>query len=103
VAVASLVGTRRGVDGGEQSPEAITAPENMPERYLWAAVLDLLIKDGQAFWLGKNRGQANELEQAFDDLLKPGGGPMTRHCCKWLDTNPEAVARSFIRWCESPA
>lgn len=101
VAAACVVGIGSGVDGGEQPPEALQRPETMPERHLWAAVLDLLIRDGQAYWLGKNRGQSNELEQAFDDLLKPGGGPMTRHCCRWLDADPLAVSEAFIRWCES--
>lgn len=87
------------MDGGEQPPEALQRPEKMPERHLWAAALDLLIRDGQAYWLGKGRDKANELEQAFDDLMRCG--PMTRHCCRWLDTDPEAVARWFVRWCEN--
>lgn len=99
VAAALLSSGGGGVDGDEQSPEAITAPETMPERHLWAAALDLLIRDGQAYWLGKNRGQANELEQAFDDLFRCG--PMTRHCCRWLDADPQWISNGFIGWCES--
>ena len=100
MAAAFLVGEGGGVDGGEQPPETLERPENMAERRLWAAALDLLIKDGQAYWLKPSRqgNTAIELEQAFDDLCRCG--PMTRHCCRWLDSNPVAVSQAFIRWCE---
>ena len=88
------------MDGGEQPPEALERPETMPERYLWAAALDLLIRDGQAYWCNASRRKdtAIELEQAFDDLMRCG--PMTRHVCRWLDADPLAVSEAFIRWCE---
>jgi len=95
-----FVGGGSGVDGGEQPPEALERPETMPERHLWAAALDLLIRDGQAYWRNASRRKdtAIELEQAFDDLCRCG--PMTRHVCRWLDSDPLAVSEAFIRWCE---
>tara|TARA_R110001592_G_scaffold205877_1_gene456483 strand:- start:492 stop:809 length:318 start_codon:yes stop_codon:yes gene_type:complete len=96
-----FVGGGSGVDGGEQPPEALEQrPETMPERHLWAAALDLLIRDGQAYWHNASRRKdtAIELEQAFDDLMRCG--PMTRHVCRWLDADPLAVSEAFVRWCE---
>ena len=103
VSAPSLVGTGCGVDGGEQPPEAYERPEDMPERDLWAAALELLIKDGQAYWRNASRRRevAIEQEQAFDDLMRCG--PMTRHVCRWLDADPVKVSEWFIQWCESKA
>jgi len=73
------------------------------EYRLWCAALDMLIKDGQSYWKCQKWREADsvEQEQAFDDLLRCG--PMTRHCCRWLDLDPQWISEGFIRWCESMA
>lgn len=85
----------------EYCSQLIGSEAGKPERALWAAALALLIADGKAHWLGSgsSAGEAYELEAAFDDLCRCG--PMTRHCCRWLDSNPVAVSEAFIRWCEA--
>lgn len=71
------------------------------ERRLWAAALRFLIDDAKRHWQGR-RLHLNPTDDdgidAFDDLV--ACGPMLRHCCLWLDVEPEAVSRSFLRWCE---
>lgn len=96
MAAALVVGRGSGVDGGAQLPEA-----DMPERYLWAATLEQLIKDGKTYWLdtSKQKKGVIELEQAFDDMVRCG--PMTRHCCAFLDPDPQRITEDFIGWCES--
>lgn len=69
------------------------------ERRLWRATLALIVDDARRYWQGTR--QDTEAEAAFDDLLKPGGGPMVRHVCRWLDTDPQWLSRGFISWCES--
>jgi hypothetical protein len=74
--------------------------EYQPERHLWAAVLGQLIRDGRSYWRGVRIDEeaAQAALDAFDDLI--ACGPMTRHCCHWLDIEPEGVTRQFIRHCE---
>ena len=70
-------------------------------RKLWAECLGLLLRDARAFWTETpSRGaELTELEQAFEDVIECG--PMLRYCCTHLAVEPEAVSRSFLRWCES--
>jgi len=70
------------------------------ELALWGAVLDALIRDGQAYWQDREwRGGAEvDREQAFDDLVRCG--PMTEHCCAWLDLDPQWISEGFIKWCD---
>ncbi|WP_417514813.1 hypothetical protein [Marinobacter sp.] len=67
------------------------------ERRLWGATLALLVDDARRYW--QNRRHDTEAEQAFDDLVRCG--PMTRHVCRWLDTDAQWISRGFISWCES--
>ena len=69
----------------------------MPERTLWAAVLVLLLEDGLSHWRGE-KCVTLDIEQAFDDVMRCG--PMLRHCCSFLDLEPDWVSEEFIRWCE---
>lgn len=86
------------VEGGAQLPEAFSSPE----RRLWAAVLELLIKDGLEHWRGKtDPGNLSDREQAFDDLTRCG--PMTRHCCDHLNVCPYWLSRKFTALCEDMA
>ena len=70
------------------------------ERRLWGEVLALLVRDAVAYRAGGgSRGaEAGELAAAFADVISVG--PMLRHCCHWLDCEPEAVSRAFVCWCE---
>jgi len=74
----------------------------LAEQRLWAEALRLLLFDARHHW----RGQAVQgihrdsyhLEAAFDDLVRCG--PMLRHCCGFLDLEPDWLSECFIRWCE---
>ena len=74
----------------------------LAEQRLWAEALRLLLFDARHHW----RGQAVQgihrdsyhLEAAFDDLVRCG--PMLRHCCSFLDLEPDWLSEGFIRWCE---
>jgi hypothetical protein len=85
----------------EYCSQLIGSEAGKPERALWAAALDLLIKDGQAHWQGRGStaGEVYELEAAFDDLCRCG--PMTRHCCRWLDLDPRWISEGFVSWCDT--
>ena len=78
-------------------------PEHAAEIALWADVLDLLISDARAFWLGKGyRGSTlEERENAFNDVLSCG--PMLRHCCGFLDLDAQWISQGFIQWCDDMA
>lgn len=71
----------------------------LAERRLWGAVLALMVDDARRYWQGKK--QDTDAEQAFDDLCRCG--PMVRHCCRWLDTDPKWICNGFVSWCESMA
>jgi len=74
----------------------------LAEQRLWAEALRLLLFDARHHW----RGQAVQgihrdsyhLEAAFDDLVRCG--PMLRHCCSFLDLEPDWLSEGFIKWCE---
>ncbi|WP_139248813.1 hypothetical protein [Marinobacter antarcticus] len=74
----------------------------MPESRLWADVLRLLVADACSYWQGERTrdfdAESYHLEQAFDDLVRCG--PMLRHCCSFLDLEPDWLSEGFIKWCE---
>ena len=74
----------------------------LPEARLWAEALKLMLHDARDYWRGKPghgvHAESYHLEQAFDDLVRCG--PMLRHCCDYLDLEPDWLSEGFIRWCE---
>jgi hypothetical protein len=74
----------------------------LPEARLWAEALKLMLHDARDYWRGKPghgvHAESYHLEQAFDDLVRCG--PMLRHCCSFLDLEPDWLSEGFIRWCE---
>lgn len=89
------------MDGGAQPPEAFHGRGHTPERELWVAVLERLIRDGLLHWQGRAAHGDYEPEQAFDDLTRCG--PMTRHCCDHLNVCPYWLSRKFTALCEDMA
>ena len=73
----------------------------LPEARLWAEALKLMLFDARHHW----RGQAAQgvhrnsyvLEAAYDDVMRCG--PMLRHCCGFLDLEPDWLSECFIKWC----
>lgn len=74
----------------------------LPEARLWAEALKLMLLDARDYWRGKQghgvHARSFHLEQAFDDVMRCG--PMIRHCCSFLDLEPDWISEGFIRWCE---
>ena len=74
----------------------------LPEARLWAEALRLLLHDGRHYWRCQQgqgvHAESYHLEQAFDDLVRCG--PMLRHCCSFLDLEPDWLSEGFIKWCE---
>ena len=74
----------------------------LPEQRLWAEALKLMLHDGRNYWRSQQgqgvHAENYRLEQAFDDLVRCG--PMLRHCCSFLDLEPDWLSEGFIRWCE---
>jgi len=58
--------------------------------------------DARHHWRGRRpRGStvtATLLEAAFDDVCRCG--PMLRHCCGFLDLEPDWLSEQFIKLCE---
>ena len=74
----------------------------LAEQRLWAEALKLMLHDGRNYWRSQQgqgvHAENYRLEQAFDDLVRCG--PMLRHCCSFLDLEPDWLSEGFIRWCE---
>ena len=74
----------------------------LAEQRLWAEALRLLLFDARHHWRGQAaqgvHAESYHLEQAFDDLVRCG--PMLRHCCSFLDLEPDWLSEGFIKWCE---
>jgi len=74
----------------------------LAEQRLWAEALRLLLFDARHHWRGQAAQGINRnsylLEAAFDDVCRCG--PMLRHCCSFLDLEPDWLSEGFIRWCE---
>jgi len=74
----------------------------LPEARLWAEALKLMLFDARHYWRGQSAQGVHRnsyvLEAAFDDLVRCG--PMLRHCCGFLDLEPDWLSECFIRWCE---
>ena len=74
----------------------------LPEARLWAEALKLMLFDARHYWRGQSaqgvHRNSYHLESAFDDLVRCG--PMLRHCCSFLDLEPDWLSEGFIKWCE---
>ena len=74
----------------------------LAEQRLWGEALRLLVSDACSHWQSERVRDFNaenyHFEQAFDDVCRCG--PMIRHCCGFLDLEPEWIRAGFVSWCE---